>query len=618
MDTVDYGYGDDEDGHVELEWGKLRFTNGQELTEDEQEIVRRRWDTAYEKAFEDKLQAEYESERYMERESEARDDASREAWGGLSDSEKLQIYNDSVAGHGRNYRRQLSAREPNQWVTGVETGTHTEDNYARTHAIALKLAELRTDELLKARGLAGPKEKPEYEIRKVTFTNPDKTEYHVYDKATGKNITGTDSEEGAKEDAEEWARLEQSRGKVKTPQMIGNIWDEWKRSSSEGLSMAVQLAAARELGGHHRMTPEEVTEAEQEARPYGGIPVIQAYVRAQWETTQFVMDRAHAGKVDVFRGLMLPEALVNTTKKVYIDEAGNEVKVSGIETGINSPTGKPYVRFKLGGEQYVIEKERRPATRPEEKEPVTWHEVDPDTKAKVYEQWQADAAKTTDGKLTEEKVKKLYDHLGDDGRFQLMHDYAAQGKITLPKFEPRPYETDEEAIERRLNAANVTGQYGSTMLAKLPDLRLQRAGAQSTTGTSSVANSWGGVGVSMEHPTRVVLRISAPPTSVFSLPVYGQNSQEEHETVVLGTTDKWLWDAWQHRAPEFTTHSITGEPVEKKPLGTVEWPEAVDYDTQQALKAEKPPLVIDLQAEDRGKPHWMTGVDWAKVDQTEK
>jgi hypothetical protein len=627
IETLDYGYGDDEDGVVALDWDKLRFTNGQELNEDQKEIVRRAWDTAYEKAFEDKFQEELDSDSYMEKVSEMRDEAAREQWNNLDDDEKLQYFQNYVSGRygGRNWQRQMREGEPKEWVTGVETGKHSDENYARTHAIALKLAELRTEQVLEERGLTGAKKKPEYEIREVTvdYDSGSKIEWHVFDKESGKLITGTDTEGGAEADAEEWARTEQLRGNIKTPQMISDVWDQWKRSSSDGLSMSVQLAAARELGGHHRMTPEEVIEAEAEAKPYGGIPVIQAYVRAQWETTQMVMDKAGADKIEVYRGLMLPGNMVNATTRVYLDEAGNKVTTSNITTGIDKVVSRPYVGFDFDGEHFVVHKERREPKSITEIAPETWHQVDDATKAKVKEQWDKDAADTLvdpeiaalDPERGKQIIDKLYQKLGDDGRFDLMHTYAAQGRITLPKFDLLPYETDEEAIERRLT--NYLGSYSGNTYVRLPDLVLQRSGAQSTTGTPSVANSWGGVGGLPENPTRVVIRIEAPPTSVFSLPVYGQNSQEEHETVVLGTKDKWLWDAWQHRAPTFETHTITGAPMPKKPL-EVEWPKPVDYDTEQALKAEKKPLVIDMQAEDRGKPHWMSTVDWAKVEETEK
>ena len=44
-------------------------------------------------------------------------------------------------------------REPQHWKTGIEEGTHDDEDYARTHALTRKLTELRTDELRKERGL---------------------------------------------------------------------------------------------------------------------------------------------------------------------------------------------------------------------------------------------------------------------------------------------------------------------------------------------------------------------------------------------------------------------------------------------------------------------------------
>src|SRR4030095_11198193 len=78
----------------------------------------------------------------------------------------------------------------------------------------------------------------------------------------------------------------------------------------------------------------------------------------------------------------------------------------------------------------------------------------------------------------------------------------------------------------------------------------------SATTKSSVANDWQGVGLRLTGATeRVVLRFNAPRTSIFSLPVFGQNIEEESEVVLLGT--KGLkWDAWRRKAPEFSEQRI--------------------------------------------------------------
>ena len=97
--------------------------------------------------------------------------------------------------------------------------------------------------------------------------------------------------------------------------------------------------------------------------------------------------------------------------------------------------------------------------------------------------------------------------------------------------------------------------FGNNDYGELPSISLQRNGAQSTTSNPDVANSWGGVGSLPTVPSeRVVLRIRAPRTSVISLPVYGDNEHNESETVLAGTRDRWWWDLWRSRAPEFNVH----------------------------------------------------------------
>ncbi len=94
--------------------------------------------------------------------------------------------------------------------------------------------------------------------------------------------------------------------------------------------------------------------------------------------------------------------------------------------------------------------------------------------------------------------------------------------------------------------------------AKLHDISLKRNGLQSATVLPSVANGWDGVGNLPDNPRRVVLRLQVPRTSVFSIPVFGDNHQGEREVVVAGTRARWKWDAYADAAPD-----IERTPIEK-------------------------------------------------------
>ena len=91
-------------------------------------------------------------------------------------------------------------------------------------------------------------------------------------------------------------------------------------------------------------------------------------------------------------------------------------------------------------------------------------------------------------------------------------------------------------------------------VTKLPDVELERNGAQSATVDPRVANDWGGVGAQAagfnREEDRVVLRVRAPRTAVLGLPAYGKNIHGEREVVLAGTA--WRkWDAWHKKAPKF-------------------------------------------------------------------
>jgi hypothetical protein len=543
-DTIDYGEGEHEDGphQVALDLDALRFTSGEPLTPDEQKMVRDQWDAAYKDAYETALEKAFESNSYSEQRNELEQQQVSDAWDNLSDEEKL----DYMRSKGKSVG--LDTGEPDTWVTGVETGAKENEDYARTHAIALKLTELRTDELRKERGLLDAGPVPTYEIRtrqlesRSGFVGDDPNKvvtstYYTAVTETGRVIAEGYTEQSVKNQADSWAsRQSTESSRVGTPEMIEDLWRQWKLSSSEGIALSMQLAAAQEFGGLHRLTPDELKTALDAADEVGGMENIKAYVRAQWEVTQMVMAKAGETKVEVYRGLMLEGDRIDRTPNVKVDSSTGESVKRSLPTNISvqQREGVFTVTFEYAGQILHVEKKPKAPKVP----------------------------------------------------YSSIVDLPKEGT-------PTEWEDDATAVQRRIEYYHRTS---GKELIKLPELMLRRAGAQSTTGTASVANNWNGVGELPPNPVRVVLRIEAPATSVLSLPVYGQNDQSEHESVLIGTKDRWLWDAWRKQAPLIKTI----------PISTT------------VRKAETGPLVIDLQDEDRGKPHWMSSVNWSTVQAVAK
>lgn len=587
-------------GYPVLDLKALRHTDGTELTPLERDHVRGIWKHQYEKVIEDEIEIAQDSDEYLAKREQMVLAEVKKRWERLSDTEKMSVASGMT---GITFTFGAAAHlEPKQWVTGVEEGEHTDADYARTHAIALKLAELRTDELRKERGLLEPGAKPSYYIVEQHAFLDRPAGFAAKDSA-GVIIAVSSSKEIVEENAELWAtEMQQSRGSISSKQLIQHVWTSWKQKSSEGFGLSLQLAAAREFGGFHRMIPEEVQEAERAALDYGGIETLQAYARAQWEVTQMVMSKAGENQVAVYRGLMLPGEKVDATTNVQSDVAGEPVPPIPPPTKITSFQGEvlqnprevtEWVSFEYHGKYFET---RRRVLSILEVEWHQWEDVDKATQQKVLEAWKDPTDLDIKGMSDAEKTKMaedLFHRMSGTAKLDLYEQFVKQGKIPERQVQ-RTYESIEQAIEREISGYQLTRarQEVDLVFTKLPDLQLQRAGAQSTTGTRDVANDWGGVGTEdIENPTRVVLRIEAPSTSVLSLPVYGQNEIGEHESVIMGTRDKWLWDAWRDRAPDFASQSIS----------------------RTTRKAELQALVIDLQAEDRGKPHWMSSVNFQTV-----
>jgi len=522
-DTVTY---DADDIATLVDTDLLRFKNGKELSPKQIEEVERTWAEAYETKLENFKEDIYQTGSYQEASSSAENDYYDQQWSNMDDSEKLKLAAElDIYPEGKKSLGTESVdSEPDEWVTGLDSDSE-DDDYNKTRAIANKLAELRTRELIVERELG---------VNKATVGetvgNAKPGFFVMHASGAPAGIFPT------REEAEAFAKTlpNQSLSPVKVEQRISAIWEEWKSSSSNTASTAFQVMAAKELDGLHRFSDEEVRDSLRNlsAREQG---ILRAYARAQWETTQFILAKAETDEIEVFRGLIMPGAEVKATKHEFL-----------------SPGGKPL-------QARVIQHTNQVATNSD-----------------------GSPAGTTDYRV------QLFEQPEEVGSVERIYYDTIAESVEIGETPKLPVNTPE-FIENLLKTTRVNTQ------TRLPDLTLKRNGLQSTTTNAKVANGWNGVDVhNVEDPTRVVLRARVPATSVISIPVFGQNIKKEQEVVVIGTKDRWEWDAWKQSAPSFGGNF---------PIKKLE--DRVYKGLRAAMVTKGNTLVIDMHKQDAGKPHWL-------------
>jgi hypothetical protein len=88
-----------------------------------------------------------------------------------------------------------------------------------------------------------------------------------------------------------------------------SLWSAWKGSSTSTDGKLLQLATADELGGrlrtaHTTIDRAELTDyADKKYAGIGGYAGVKAYVRAKWETTQYLLDKAGVKELKLYRGI---------------------------------------------------------------------------------------------------------------------------------------------------------------------------------------------------------------------------------------------------------------------------------------------------------------------------
>jgi hypothetical protein len=92
--------------------------------------------------------------------------------------------------------------------------------------------------------------------------------------------------------------------------MDGRLWSDWKGSSTSNGGKLLQVAIADELGGRLNAKTstdigrdEAIKNADKQFATVGGYEGVKEYVRAKWETTQYLLDKAGIKTLDVYRGI---------------------------------------------------------------------------------------------------------------------------------------------------------------------------------------------------------------------------------------------------------------------------------------------------------------------------
>ncbi|MEM4409714.1 MAG: hypothetical protein QXI19_13330, partial [Candidatus Caldarchaeum sp.] len=152
---------------------------------------------------------------------------------------------------------------------------------------------------------------------------------------------------------------------------ISSVWEAWKESSTSDVGLALQLVAAMEFGGYHRLQDHQIDKAVHSLRGFGarltdkvpldapttiqeitnpppgkdvttvlkeilsrppktvgeqllhqGYAFMSSMVRGTWETTQYILNRAGVSEAALYRAVMLPGDLLNKerTERVAIDQ----------------------------------------------------------------------------------------------------------------------------------------------------------------------------------------------------------------------------------------------------------------------------------------------------------
>jgi hypothetical protein len=145
------------------------------------------------------------------------------------------------------------------------------------------------------------------------------------------------------------------------------LWVAWKQSSTSPQGLLLQVAVADELGGRLNTTTgrggsvkinanEIVAQANRDYKSTGGYKGIMAYVRAKWETTQFLLDKADLDELELYRGINLDRDVYDQAVEQHVKEQGHKKvpKLQVVRNGAASTTSNADVANGWSGDETRI------------------------------------------------------------------------------------------------------------------------------------------------------------------------------------------------------------------------------------------------------------------------
>ena len=223
-----------------------------------------------------------------------------EYWNGMSNDDKLKLaqkYDAALAEENAAQKYPLSLRVPKHLDPLNET---TGLDYRLTQGVAKKLFVDRATQIVKERGIG----------QQNTYAKA------LHEADADKPLPITEDQIRDRDD---------------------ELWRGWVDSSTSDAGLELQVAIAEELGGRLLTKTEgggymtidpDAIKKEVDEHP-GGYALVKALVRAKWETTQWMLERAGIKRLNLYRTISLPFA--EPPKTTEVPAGPNDEEHRGIE-----------------------------------------------------------------------------------------------------------------------------------------------------------------------------------------------------------------------------------------------------------------------------------------------